>query len=543
MRRKKPKVLLLALYTEGMRMTFEELGICSIASYLRAHGYEVMVMGKTKEQLDYAKIMDYLPDIVGFSLYSTSKHVVFSVCEELHGRIPQVYLCVGGTLATHNHRGILQETPYIDSVLRGEGEEVFLNLVRCVEEKGDFTSVNGLTYRKDAKIYVNKDQELIKDLDSLPVPARDILVENNLKIAQISTSRGCKARCTFCASQLFWSCWRGRSVKSIVDEIESIINTHQIHAFYFIDGSFEDPSNDYSRLIKIAKEIIRRNLKICYFANFRAEFCRKTTPELMELLVKSGLSAACIGIEAANTFDLKLYGKRATLEENIKIIALFNKYGVNIQPGFININPYSTFENLRKNIDFLEKYKFLSIKAILFNRYNMLINTPLYQKIVRDKLLMKGKFNEDGYYFVDERIGVFINFIEKYVSSIGHNSNKAIDRISYFCNDFLSIFLYAKRHIQQDCKDKVRELLDVFEVKLDQLRIQANKLIAKWYRELLDLAENQWHDQKAMEISDKYLGSKDMIQIANYMDNIKNIMYIGLMRHNTSYSHYFIHLF
>ena len=79
--------------------------------------------------------------------------------------------------------------------------------------------VRGLIYRKGDTIISNKDQDLIKDLDMLPPPARDLLVDNNIRFAQVLTSRGCTRNCSFCCSNGYWKKWRGRDIKKVIDEV------------------------------------------------------------------------------------------------------------------------------------------------------------------------------------------------------------------------------------------------------------------------------------------------------------------------------------
>ncbi|MFZ5351501.1 MAG: B12-binding domain-containing radical SAM protein [Bacillota bacterium] len=537
---KKMKILLLAIYSEGMRTVYEEMGICSIAALLRKNKYDVMLMGKKEEEIDYDKIETFSPDLIGMTMYNSSQKAVYRASERLKQLLPETYICVGGTLPTYYHTELLKEAPAIDMVIRGEGEFAMLNLASCLEMKNDLSTIDGLTYRLNDNIVANRDREPIKDLDLLPAPARDLLVQNNIKIAQISTSRGCMGKCTFCASQLFWKKWRGRSAKNIADEIEHIIKTYKIDAFYFIDGSFEDPDEGCSRLIEIAENILERNLKIYYFANFRAEFVRKSTPKVMELLVKSGLCGVCIGLEGANESDMILYGKSANLEDNFKVIELFQEYDINIEPGFINLNPYSTFEGIRKNIDFLSKYKFLANKAILLNRYNMMKNTALYRKIVKDNLLKEGDFDECGYHFVDSRIEKLVDFITDYVFSIDDKLNNAINKISYYGNDFMTLLAYLKRRISEDNNAILQSIIAEFDNINKENLTKANRIFAEWYHELLNLAENNWDETAGRAISDRKLKNNELIEIANEIDKSKNRMYIRLIRSSPKYSDYFL---
>lgn len=365
------KVTLLALYTEGMQLWQEEIGLCSLASFLRRAGYEVQLISYLESDIDYKEILDFKPDLLGISLYDINKNAAYRVSGKLRQLMPELFLCFGGNLPTYFDEGILEECKDVDFVIRGEGENVLLEVVSKSDLKASMREIKGVTFREGEQIIVNESQELICDLDSLPFPARDLLIQNHSKSAQISTSRGCKAKCTFCASQLFWKRWRGRSVKNIVDELEYIVNTYGIRTFNFIDGSFEDPGDDSDRLWQIAREIVDRKLFISYFCHMRAEFYKNASDEQLRLLKESGLCGVCTGLESGNKRDLRLYGKIANHYDMDRAIHIFNEYGINIEPGFINFNPYSTLEGLRENINFLKSTGLPQYRAYFYYIQNV----------------------------------------------------------------------------------------------------------------------------------------------------------------------------
>lgn len=371
--------------------------------------------------------------------------------------------------------------------------------------------LKGLVYRHSDKIVVNDEQNLIEDLNLLPFPARDILIQNKNKVAMISTSRGCLAKCSFCANQLFWKKWRGRNAKSIVDEIELLMTDFDITLFNFTDASFEDPDKDCTRLRSIAEEIVKRGLKVSYMADFRAEFHKKADDELMKLLVKSGLSGVCIGIESGNEFDLKLYGKVATIEDNIKALELFKEYDIEVLHGFINFNPYSTFERLRKNIEFMERYNFANNIDFVINRYRMFKGARLYDKVKKEGLLVGDTFNETGYQFIDPRVGLFANYISNYIDSIDGEALYALKTITSFAQIFAMYLTQFRRKTQMDNISELSVVVTNFYQRFNVLRSDISATVCSWFRELLSLAESQWDDISADLISDRLL-SKDSIK-------------------------------
>lgn len=533
---KKNKILLMVVCNDGVNDAWEEIGICYIASFLREKNYEVKLMQKREEDIDYECIKDFYPDIIGMTIYERSKKSVFNVAKKLKQLLPNVLISAGGAYPTYAHVELLNEAEFIDYAMRGEGEYTFSELLEKLNKGQSLKGVKGLTYREGNEIIVNENRELIEDINSLPMPARDILVDNKLKGAMIATSRGCLGRCSFCSNQLFWSKWRGRTAQNVVDEIEYLVKEYGITIFNFTDASFEDPDRDCERLRSIAEEIIRRNLKIAYLADFRAEFHRKVNDDLMELLVKSGLSGACIGVETGNESDLKLYRKIATLEDNQKVIDMFNKYGILTLCGIINFNPYTSFEGLRKNIDFMERNRIAANMEKVSNTYKMYKDAALYQKIKEDGLLMEDIFDEVGYKFADERVGRLSDYVVDYVSKINSHNSGAFQKITYYIENFYCFIYNLKIKANLKENDNLRKVFLDFETEVIRLRSKLNKDVCFWFRKLIDLAENNWDTNTANEISEKYLNNDYIINMSKELNLASNKVYIELLRIDRNYA-------
>lgn len=352
MGKKKVKILLLTIVLKNMFQIFEDIGICYLASYLRREGHDVLLLEKDEEDIDFDSIFDFKPEFIGVSIYDVSKDAVFRTIEKIKSKMPEVVICLGGYTPTFNGVKLMQENKNVDYVIKGEGEKVYTQFIQKVLSNEKLNDVEGLIYRDEGQIINNPPQSKLLDINTLPWPARDLLFQNQLNTAVMSTSRGCLGECTFCVSKSFWKKWRGRSVPDVVDEIEYIIDKYKKKNFFFADCSFEDPGPPYNRLKEFTDTVIRRHLDISYIAYFRAEFHRFADHELMQALKKSGLCGALIGIESADNHDLILYNKIATSEDNIKIIRLFESYNINPTIGFMMFNPYSTFESLHNNIEY-----------------------------------------------------------------------------------------------------------------------------------------------------------------------------------------------
>lgn len=540
MKTKKMKILLLAITCTGMRENYEELGVCYIASFLREKEYEVKLIGCREQKVDYEEIKEFDPDVVGFTVYEISKPSVCRVCEKVKEMLPKSVIFVGGTYPTYAYQEILNECPAISYAIRGEGEITTWELMKAIEtESNDLSSIDGLSYRLKGKVVSNPNRELIKNIDELPWPARDLLVYHGAQAAMISTSRGCIANCSFCSNQLFWSRWRGRSAKSIVDEIEYVQKNYGIHIFNFTDASFEDPDKELTRLKEIANELIKRKLNIFYIADFRAEFQRKADDSIMELLVDSGLCGACIGIEAGNEADLRVYNKIARLEDNIKIVNLFRKHDINILPGFINFNPYTTFESLRENMKFLKEYEFAASLEVIVNRYRMYRGASLYQRMKEDGLLVETEeFDETAYNFQDSRIQVLADYVYDYITDVNRDPVHNFEVIT----NFVEFFYTFINHLQRLFSDVeiLQQIFSDFRDDFRKIKLEINQNVFDWMIHVMDLAEDSWDVKKADEITQQYVGRAYVKEKVQGFHQLFHSVYIKLLRIDSRYGDEFL---
>ncbi|MDI6734987.1 MAG: radical SAM protein [bacterium] len=228
--------------------------------------------------------------------------------------------------------------------------------------------------------------------------------------------RGCLGNCAFCGNPSFkgiqkGKAWRGRSPKNFVDEIEFLVKKYNIHTFDFVDDTIEDPGKLGKRRVReICEEIIQRNLDIYFTVRFRAENWSEKDDDLLKLLIKAGLEKVLIGFESGNQKGLTLFNKRATVEDNLRVVELLNRHKIFTSYGFINFHPYSTFYDLRDNANFLRGKIGYNLRRYC-TRLELYSGAAIKERLKNDGLL---SINYDykssdpyAYEFVNSSIGAF----------------------------------------------------------------------------------------------------------------------------------------
>ncbi|MCD4786392.1 MAG: B12-binding domain-containing radical SAM protein [Candidatus Eremiobacteraeota bacterium] len=342
---------------------FEHIGLGYIASYLRKYGYEVKIIDSYIVNRTIAETVSLIekesPRLVGMS----ATHEFLTAAVDIAGCLREDgydgHITLGGYLSTFLHDKIIAEYPCFDSIVRGEGEITIVELMKNLSAPSEWNSIAGLTYRDNGEIRVNPPRDLIPDLDVLPHPARDTLPDlaRMYDYSAISSSRGCPMNCSFCSIHKFYrqskgACWRARSPQNIADEIEILTKKHNVQQVAFTDDNFFGiPGAGKNRALKIARAILSRGVKVEF-----SVLCRVNDLEegLLRLLKISGLRSLFVGFESGCNRALKTFNKKITVEQNRKAVDLIKKVGIKCFPGFIMFDPYTTLEEIKKNIEFVD---------------------------------------------------------------------------------------------------------------------------------------------------------------------------------------------
>lgn len=386
----------------------EPMGLMYVGATLRRNGHSAVILDAdilalTLEET-VAEIMKRPAKVIGFSVMQRALPSVKLLVEKLRGRGVTTHLCCGGFTATLSAKHILEQIPAVDSIILGEGEITFSNLVQAVKESSNWDHFPGMAFSQNGKVVINQPATKT-DIDMLPWPSRDLLpiCFEKTNYATILASRGCYGICTFCSNQAFertsiGSNWRGRNSTDVVDEMEELKKTHGVRVFKFNDPNLFGPGlNGRQHVVDICKEIIARNLGELHLMGF----CRSNDIDLevARLMSQAGFERLLIGIESANPAVLKLFRKGESLQTICQSVEILQGVGIGIVPGFIIFNPYTTIETLEVDINFLEAYEFM---PTLSKSLRIFDGTPL-QEIMASEGRLIWRSPLEGYheYLVD----------------------------------------------------------------------------------------------------------------------------------------------
>lgn len=336
------------------------LGILYIAGYLEKHtNHDITVVDAQVEALDYnalaRKIREVSPDVVGVTAMTLTLIDVVKTVNIVKGTDKDITVVLGGP---HVHL-FPEETinlKNIDYLVLGEGEETFRELLDNLHDKSALRRLPGLVFKEHEEIVHTDTGRTIKDLDSLPFPARHLvpykkytsLLSRGKVVTTVFTSRGCPYKCSFCDRPHLGKVFRARSAGNVVDELEECTGMG-IHEFLFYDDTF---TVNRKRVINICDEIVRRKLDIGWDIRARVDTIDE---ELLVHLKKAGCRGIHYGVEAGTEKILKVLNKNITVRQVKEVFDLTRKHGIPILAYFMIGSPtetkddiYSTFRVMKE---------------------------------------------------------------------------------------------------------------------------------------------------------------------------------------------------
>mgnify|MGYP001806296451 CR=1 FL=1 len=339
-------------------------------------------------------------DIVGTTAITPSIYKAERVLELAKQVKPGVVTVLGGVHATFMYQQVLSEAPWIDAIVRGEGEEIFLEFVTAVAEgkwPAQRESIKGLAFREGEKIVATAAAPTVKDLDSIS-PDWSLLewskytyVPLGVRVAIPNMARGCPFTCSFCSQWKFWRDYRVRDPKKVVDEIEGLVRDHQVGFFILAD---EEPTINRKKFVAFCEELIARGLpeKVKWGINTRVTDILRDE-KLLDLYHRAGLVHVSLGTEAAAQLKLDLFNKETTIADNAKAIRLLREANIVVEAQFIVGLENETVETLEETYRMAMDW---GPDLANWSMYTPWPFSPLFQEL-RDKVEV---FDYDKYNFV-----------------------------------------------------------------------------------------------------------------------------------------------
>lgn len=376
------KLLLVNPNFKGV-VSVPSLGLGFIGTYVRENSNcEVEIVEPILQGITEAQVLDKVreSDIIGLTCYTESRFQVFDFASKAKRVNSDCKLLVGGPHVNTLDKAILQYYPFIDVVVRGEGEETTLDIIKGKA----FEEVLGITWRKNSgDIVRNPDRPMIRNIDSLHYDYSLVLPQvegwkdleispelQKLNALPIIASRGCPFRCAFCAAHEQWGkIYRGLSPEELVKRLKESVNQYNIGYFRFYDALFT--GND-KKILRFCDLLEKSKLNI----RFRIDVRVGTSREVLKRLREVGCDVVGFGVETGSDKILKRINKginRKQIEETIKICKELDYWII----GFFMISlPDETMEDIKRTLELLKFFDEINLQFFKIHP-----NTSFYNEL------------------------------------------------------------------------------------------------------------------------------------------------------------------
>ena len=328
-------------------LPYPPLGTLYAAALMREHNFEVSLFDTMFEN-DPGRVIESItrnrPDLFvvyddGFNYLNkmcltNMRQAAFEMCKE--ARANGCTVIVSSSDATDHAAEYLSQGA--DFVIIGEAERTLLELATSLSAGvEDFSATMGLAYWRNGIVVKTPGRPVLKDLDSLPLPAWDLVDiepyrQSWLKNAgyfslNMGTTRGCPFKCNWCAKPIYGNRYNSRSPENVIEEIKLLKTRYQMDHIWFCDDIFGlKPGwvKEFAALLK------KENIKIRFKIQSRADLL--ADEETVQALASAGCENVWIGAESGSQKVLDAMDKGITVAQIHQATRLMEEYG--IRPAF-----------------------------------------------------------------------------------------------------------------------------------------------------------------------------------------------------------------
>lgn len=365
----------------------ESIGVAYISAALKRAGHTTELFIASLERDLYRRIDEFSPDLFLFPIIITKQNFYKTLGRRLKERYPQRKIIIGGPFVTLNEA--VAEEDWVDYAIIGEGEEAIVELVDALESRSSVEHIMNLIYKRAGGTIKKPVRRLVEDLDSLPMPDRDIYLKyrsfKNITVKRFISGRGCPYLCNFCFNRLLLNMYkekgryiRKHSVDRVCEEINEMRSKAVVKTVHFSDDIFFT----HRKWIEEFAQIYPKKVGIPFQCNLTATVVNEDT---IRVLKEAGLRGVGIGLESGvERIRRDVLGKNFTNREIIEVVEILHKYNIEIYTYNMIALPE---EGIEDAIETLELNRRLNIKITQCNIAIPFSGLPITDMAIKGDLL------------------------------------------------------------------------------------------------------------------------------------------------------------
>jgi hypothetical protein len=370
----------------GSQATFEPLAQALQAPHT--------LVDATLQALTLEVLAKHQPQLVLLSVpFPGAVYAAFRMAQTIKAHHPHIRIGLGGGFVNTELRELTEPRvfDYVDFISLDAGERPLLSLIEHLQGKRSVQRlVRTFVRNETGKVQLMSWSEPDVPFEEVGTPTWDGLpLDRYLSLLdmlnpmhrlwsdgrwnKLTVAHGCYwKKCSFCDVSLdYISRYETASATTLVDRIEQIVAETGQTGFHFVDEAAPPKA-----LKALAEELLRRKVHISWWGNIRFE--KTFTPELAELLAKSGCIAMSGGLEVASDRLLNLMKKGVSVEQVAQVTKGFSEAGILVHAYLMYGFPTQT---LQDTVDALEYVRQLfengCIQSGFFHRFACTVHSPV----------------------------------------------------------------------------------------------------------------------------------------------------------------------
>lgn len=358
------KIFLASLgFRKSVLGTTPPLGLMYIAAYIRQKfDVDIRIINQKLNNISDDEIVkqakEFEADVVGLSMLTTNAYSLPYITGNLRCALPNALVVLGGPHVSAFGEKSLEET-FADVAVPYEGELTFEALINAYFGGGDIAEVPGIFRRTKEGIVTNPGFiPLVKDIDTLPFPAYDLIdlkaywkvnamtALMHIKYAPLFSSRGCPFKCIYC-HRIFGDKFRVHSAQRIFEEMKFCMKKYGVDSFEIYDDIF---NHDRKRMLEVCGliEKLEKKVKLFFPNGLRMDELNDSS---IDALADAGMRYCSCPFESGSPRIQKFMEKHLNIQkylENVEYIASKKIF----TQGFVMMGfPTETEEDLQQTID------------------------------------------------------------------------------------------------------------------------------------------------------------------------------------------------
>jgi anaerobic magnesium-protoporphyrin IX monomethyl ester cyclase len=344
------------------------IGLVYLHAVLEQAGHEVRLLflnnvdTRESEIRFFSEVETFLPDLVGFQIFSMNRVSSFAAVRRLAVEKPDIRVVLGGIHVSVLYEQIVTALPWTIAV-RGEADEIFPELLTALVDGEDIGSIAGIAFWRDNQVVVTEKRLPVEDLDRLPFPKHEIFFDDEplRDTAHVITSRGCPFDCTFCClKSISMRRCRMRSVESVVSEITRLKQLYpRLRRVQFHDDTL---LLNNQRVIAFCKALIAADLGLQFICSGRI---KPVSVEMLSWMERAGFTKLMFGLETGSPALLASIRKKITQADVLALFTMLKPFNFTVTTFLMCGFPGENDDTVNETIDLIKRTQHISYNCIM----------------------------------------------------------------------------------------------------------------------------------------------------------------------------------